>query len=81
MENRREAIEKATGKMLTPEHVGGEIAKQIFRCKGAQLVLPGYLSFLRTTRAWPIWLLDGLKTAGGMTRGKREKREKREKVQ
>lgn len=70
---RQEAIEKTSGKMLTPAYVGGEIAKQIFRCRGTQLVLPGSLSFLQTTRAWPTWLLDGLKRSGGMSREELEK--------
>lgn len=53
----KEKIEKATGKMLSASAVGAEIAGQIFKCKGAQMVIPRSQSFLRTTRAWPGWAL------------------------
>ena len=52
----KEAIEKSSGKMLSAPAVGKEIAEQIFKCKGAQVVIPGSHAFLRTTRAWPGWL-------------------------
>lgn len=58
---RKESIEAATGKMLTASAVGNEIVNQIFKCKGAQMVIPNSHSFLRTTRAWPGWLLTIVK--------------------
>jgi hypothetical protein len=59
---RKKAIEKTSGKMLSAEAVGGQIADQIFKCKGAQMVMPESHSILRTTRAWPGWLFAGFKT-------------------
>jgi short-subunit dehydrogenase len=58
---RKDSIEKATGKMLSAPAVGQEIAGQIFRCKGTQMVIPNSHSFLRTTRAWPGWMLSLVK--------------------
>ena len=58
---RKKAIEKATGKMLSASAVGNQIAEQIFKCKGDQMVIPNSQSFLRTTRAWPGWLLTFVK--------------------
>jgi all-trans-retinol dehydrogenase (NAD+) len=58
---RKETIEKATGKMLSASAVGTEIAGQIFKCKGTQMVIPNSQSFLRTTRAWPGWALSLVK--------------------
>jgi all-trans-retinol dehydrogenase (NAD+) len=58
---RKAAIEKATGKMLSAPAVGRQIADQIFACKGEQMVIPDTHSILRTTRAWPGWLLAAFK--------------------
>ena len=70
---RQELIEKQSGKMMLPSVVGQKIANQIFNCRGTQLVIPESHSFLRTTRAWPAWLLDCLR---GLSAGKREDYEK-----
>jgi short-subunit dehydrogenase len=70
---RQDLIEKKAGKMMTAEKVGREIAEQVFRCRGAQLVIPGGFSFLRTTRAWPAWLLDLLKGLQATSREEIEK--------
>jgi hypothetical protein len=57
----KEAIEKSTGKMLSAPAVGAEIAGQIFKCKGAQMVIPGSFSFLRSIRGWPGWMMTLVK--------------------
>jgi short-subunit dehydrogenase len=63
---RKDQIEKASGKMMTPQRVAGEIVDQIFRCKGARLIIPGSFGWLRGTRAWPVWMLDLLKRTNGL---------------
>ena len=73
VEYRKEIIEKQSGKMMLPSFVGQKVADQIFQCKGTQLVIPESHSFLRTTRAWPTWLLDGLKYLGSSKREEYEK--------
>jgi all-trans-retinol dehydrogenase (NAD+) len=66
-EYRREEIEASTKeKMMTPSRVATEITDQIFRCRGTRLVIPGSYSFLRTTRAWPVWMLDAAKRSSGL---------------
>ena len=57
----KEAIEKSTGKMLSAPAVGAEIAGQIFKCKGAQMVIPGSFAFLRSIRGWPGWMMTLVK--------------------
>jgi all-trans-retinol dehydrogenase (NAD+) len=69
---RQELIEKRSGKMMTPAFVAKEVTDQIFACRGTQLVIPRSHSFLSTTRAWPVWLLDTLKGLGAVTREEME---------
>lgn len=63
---RKTEIERASGPMMTPARVGQEIVDQILRCKGSRLIIPGGFSWLRTTRAWPVWMLDALKKSNGL---------------
>ncbi len=71
--DRQDLIERRSGKMMSASRVGQEVAEQVFRCRGTQMVIPASHAFLRTTRAWPAWLLDGLKGLSAVSREEYEK--------
>ncbi|KAH0596037.1 hypothetical protein MHUMG1_05896 [Metarhizium humberi] len=49
-------LEEGGIRMLTPDGVAGVITDQIFRKRGAQLIIPDKQSSLTGIRGWPTWL-------------------------
>lgn len=45
--------------VLEPEVVANAVVKQVLSGKGAQLVLPKELTYLRGVRGWPLWMQTG----------------------
>lgn len=58
-------IEKAQGKMLSPRYVADRTLRQIFSCRGGQVVLPGKFGFFSAVKGWPNWLQELLRDAMG----------------
>ncbi|KAH7121553.1 hypothetical protein EDB81DRAFT_913750 [Dactylonectria macrodidyma] len=59
----KETIERSRGKMLEPEDISNAILKQIFSCRGAQLIVPSQMSWVSGVQAFPNWLQETFRDA------------------
>ncbi|KAF2087215.1 NAD(P)-binding protein [Saccharata proteae CBS 121410] len=63
-----ETLEKHQGPLLTADFVADEILKQIFACRGGQLILPTSMTGVSGIRGWPNWIQERLRDSiGGLT--------------
>ncbi|EOD45423.1 Short-chain dehydrogenase/reductase SDR [Neofusicoccum parvum] len=58
-------LERNQGQLLTADFVGGSILKQIFGCRGDQLILPRTFKNLAGIRGWPHWLQERVRDGVG----------------
>lgn len=49
-------IEKTGAKVLDPQVISDAVVKQIFKCRGDQLVIAPMPTVISTLRSWPSWL-------------------------
>lgn len=49
-------LEDGGVRMLTPDNVAGAITEQIFRKRGAQIIIPEKQAVVSGIRGWPTWL-------------------------
>lgn len=47
--------------LMTPEYVGGEIAKAILSGKSQQVILPPHMGIIASTRAFAMWVQEGIR--------------------
>ncbi|GAO13079.1 uncharacterized protein UV8b_03454 [Ustilaginoidea virens] len=59
-------LEAGGVRMLTPDGVAGAITDQIFRKKGAQIIIPQHQAAISGIRGWPTWLQMFLRNQLGL---------------
>ncbi|KAJ3543588.1 hypothetical protein NM208_g2297 [Fusarium decemcellulare] len=57
----KENIESKRGKMLEPDDISSAIVKQIFSCRGAQLIVPPKMTWISGIRGFPNWLQETIR--------------------
>ena len=57
----KKRIEDSSGRMLEPTDISDSIVKQIFSCRGAQLIVPSEVSWVSGIRGVPIWLQETIR--------------------
>ena len=46
---------------MTPEYVGGEIAKAILSGRSQQVILPPHMGLFASTRAFAMWVQEAIR--------------------